>query len=140
MIQKVNQIEVFFDGDCPLCKREISWVRSRARDGQILFTDISHPDFDAEAATGKTYYELMARLHARTADGEWITGIEVTRRMFEAIGYGWLVWPTRWPILRQLSDWSYDWFARNRLRLTGRGPLAECMECRVGDKASHGST
>ena len=42
-----HQIEVFYDGDCPLCMREINFLKRRKRSNLIRFTDISQPNFKA---------------------------------------------------------------------------------------------
>jgi predicted DCC family thiol-disulfide oxidoreductase YuxK len=63
---------------------------------------------------------LMAEIHGRLPDGRIITGVEVFRRLYTAVGFGWLVAPTRWPGVRQGLDLAYRFFARYRLRLTGR--------------------
>lgn len=112
-------IEVFYDGNCPLCRREIRWLRGWDRRGRILFTDIAATEFVA-ANVGASYDDLMAEIHGRLPDGRWIRGVEVFRRMYTAVGMGRLVGVTRWPGLRQLLDFGYRVFARNRLRLTGR--------------------
>jgi hypothetical protein len=39
--------------------------------------------------------------------------MEVLRRAYDAIGLGWWLAPTKWPILRFASDASYAWIARN---------------------------
>jgi predicted DCC family thiol-disulfide oxidoreductase YuxK len=62
----------------------------------------------------------MSRIHGVLADGTLIEGVEVFRRLYTAIGLGWVVAPTRWPLLRGLFDRAYRGFARNRLRWTGR--------------------
>jgi len=113
------QIEAFYDGACPLCTREVAFVRRRDHARRIRFTDITAPDFDA-AALGTTHEALMARMHGRLPDGTLIEGVEVFRRMYAAIGWRWLVAVSRWPIVRTLADRVYALFARNRLRLTGR--------------------
>lgn len=124
------QVEVFFDGDCPLCKREIDWLRKRDKKQNIEFTDIAAPEFDAELL-GKTQAELMARIHGRLPDGTWIEGVEVFRRLYSAIGLGWLVAPTRLPLVRNLLDLGYRIFARYRLRLTGRCDSGKCATNKV---------
>jgi len=113
-------IEVFYDGDCPLCLREIQmlrWFDRRRR--RIRFTDIACPEFQP-AETGRTMAQPMAEIHGRLPDGNRIIGVEVFRRLYSASGFGWLVWPTRLPVMRQLADWGYAVFARNRLNWTGR--------------------
>jgi predicted DCC family thiol-disulfide oxidoreductase YuxK len=113
------EIEVFFDGGCPLCLREINLLRRWDRHGRIRFTDIDAPDF-AAAQVGKTYEELMSEMQARLPDGTWLRGVEVFRRMYAAVGFSPLVWLSRLPGVSQTLDWGYSVFARNRLRLTGR--------------------
>ncbi|HBP22473.1 MAG TPA: DUF393 domain-containing protein [Planctomycetes bacterium] len=113
-------VQVFFDGDCPLCVREIAMLRRLDRGrGRIRFTDIAAPSFDA-GEHGLDGRDLMAEIHALLPSGEVITGVEVFRRLYAAVGFGGLTRLTRLPGLSQLLDVSYRVFARNRLRLTGR--------------------
>lgn len=120
-----HDLEVWYDGACPLCAREVAFLRRLDRDGRIRFTDLAAPGFDA-AATGIAWADLMDRIHARLADGTIVEGVEVFRRLYAAVGYGWLVAPTRLPGVRQLLDLAYRTFARNRLRLTGRCAAEGC--------------
>jgi predicted DCC family thiol-disulfide oxidoreductase YuxK len=113
------EVEVFFDGACPLCRREIGMLRRLDRHGRLRLTDISAPEFDA-APLGRTHDELMREIKARLPDGTWITGVEVFRRLYGAVGFRWLIPVTRLPLVRQMLDIGYRVFARNRLRLTGR--------------------
>lgn len=122
------EVEVFFDGDCPLCTKEVDLLRRMDRGrGRIVFTDIADPTFDA-AAYGKTWDDFMAKIHGRVLpDGTWIEGVEVFRRLYAAVGLGPLVALTRLPGVSQLADVAYEAFAKNRLRLTGRcGPDGAC--------------
>ncbi len=112
-------IKVLFDGDCPLCAREIAFMRRRNSRGLAAFEDIAAPGFDA-TRYGLDQHAVMSRIHGVLADGTVIEGVEVFRRLYTAIGLGWLVAPTRWPLLRGLFDRAYRVFARNRLRWTGR--------------------
>lgn len=112
-------IEVFFDGACPLCRREIAFIRKRDKCGRILLTDIAAAGFDPRDL-GISLEALNAEIHGRLPDGTWLTGVEVFRRLYQAIGFGALVWATRLSGIASLLDWGYTRFARNRLRWTGR--------------------
>lgn len=118
-------VEVFYDGDCPLCMREINMLRRKDKRGKIAFTDIANADFDVQQYD-KTIEQLMSEIHARVPGGEWITGVEVFRKLYSAIGFSPLVWPTRLPVVRQTLDVAYKLFAKNRLRLTGRCDAEGC--------------
>ncbi len=116
-------IKVLYDGECPLCAREIAFLRRRDRRGLIAFEDIAAPDF-AASRYGLDHAAVMSRIHGVLPDGTLIEGVEVFRRLYAAVGLGWLVAPTRWPLLRGLFDRAYRVFARNRLRWTGRSDAA----------------
>ncbi len=113
------EIEVFHDGDCPLCAREIANLRKRDLRGRILFTDIAAADFDA-SVFGKDHDTFMKNIQGRLPDGTWLSGVEVFRRLYSAIGFGPLVALTRIPGVSNALDWGYARWAENRLRLTGR--------------------
>ncbi|MCB9592158.1 MAG: DUF393 domain-containing protein [Sandaracinaceae bacterium] len=129
------RVEVFFDGDCPICVREIGMLRFMDRRGRIRFTDIAAPGFDPVAADA-TYETLMERIHGRLRDGTVIEGVEVFRQLYGAIGLGWLVWLTRLPLIAQALEIAYEVFADNRLRWTGRcDDLCEGHATRATDAA-----
>ncbi|MET0385889.1 MAG: DUF393 domain-containing protein [Polyangiales bacterium] len=111
--------EVFFDGDCPLCRREIALLRKLDRRERIAFTDIAVPGFDP-SPIGLTQAQLMARIHGRTADGQLVEGVEVFRRLYAAVGFERTAALTRLPGIRNALDAAYTLFAKHRLRLTGR--------------------
>jgi len=119
--------EVFYDGDCPLCLKEIRMLQWLDRNnGRIQFTDIAADGFDAEGTTGLTYDQLMAEIYGRLPNGELVTGMEVFRQLYGAVGLGLLFAPTAWGPLRPLFDRVYAFFARNRLRITGRCTNETC--------------
>lgn len=120
-----HDFEVFFDGDCPLCLREIRWLKKLDKDRRIRFTDIASPGF-APGAVGIPYAELMAEIHGRMPDGTVVRGVEVFRQLYGAVGFGWVVAATRWPGISFLLERAYALFAKNRLRLTGRCDRSTC--------------
>nr|WRX36686.1 hypothetical protein [uncultured bacterium] len=125
-----HTVEVFFDGECPLCMREIRLLRWLDRKHRICFTDIAAPDFQA-TEFGKTRDDFMEEIHGRLPDengnaGHWIIGVEVCRQLYAAVGCGWLVWATRLPVISNFLNFGYRVFAKNRLRLTGRCTEQTC--------------
>lgn len=134
-------VEVFYDGDCPLCMREIRMLQRKDRHARIQFTDISALGFDA-MAYDTTQAALMARIRGRRPDGSWIEGVEVFRQLYAAIGWRRLVAVSRLPVISHLLRAGYALFARNRLRLTGRcGADGSCAlpARRPADPAGPGS-
>jgi predicted DCC family thiol-disulfide oxidoreductase YuxK len=119
------EVEVFYDGDCPLCAREIRVLRRLDRRGRVRFTDIAAPGFDA-AAHGKSHADFMRRMQARLADGTWVEGVETFRRLYAAVGFRWIAALSRAPGVAQALDLAYAAFAKNRLRLTGRCESDAC--------------
>ena len=118
------EIRVLYDGGCPLCAREIRALHRLDRGrGRISCEDIAAEGFDP-ATYGVSYETLMRRIHGVLPDGTLIEGVEVFRRLYHAVGLGWLVAFTRWPLLRPLCEAAYRTFARNRLWLTGREKAA----------------
>lgn len=131
------QIKVLYDGECPLCSREIGFLRRRdAGSGRIAFEDIAAPGFEA-ADYGSSQEQLMARIHGVLPDGTLIEGVEVFRRAYGAVGLGWLLAPTGWPGVGRLAELGYRIFARNRLRWTGRATTCESGACEAAPSRVH---
>lgn len=113
--------EVFYDGDCPLCVREISALRALDRRGRVRFTDIADPRFDPAREGLPAWETLMDRIHGRVLEtGTIVEGVEVFRALYEAVGLGPLVRWTRLGPVDHLLERAYAAFASRRLRLTGR--------------------
>lgn len=107
--------EVFYDQQCPLCRKEINFIRKRDKQGRLKLTDISASEFDA-ISTGKSLDVLMREIHGRYSDGTIITGVEVFREIYQRIGWGAFVVPTRWIGVRWMMDRMYNVFASLRYR------------------------
>ncbi|MCB0340172.1 MAG: DUF393 domain-containing protein [Bdellovibrionales bacterium] len=113
------KLKVFFDGDCPICCREINWLRKRTGETDVVYENIADPKFK-ESSDALSYDAAMKKMQALLPDGRVISGVEVFRQLYKHAGLGWLLAPTGWPILRPIFDLLYAIFARYRLRLTGR--------------------
>src|SRR4051794_23306075 len=103
--------KLLYDGECPFCLREVQWLRRRNYRSRLAFEDISGPDFDP-SRFGLTREELMGSIHGVFPDGRMVSKVEVFRQAYRAVGLGWLVAPTGWPVLRWLFSIVYWLFAR----------------------------
>ncbi len=63
-------------------------LRRRDKLQRVQFTDISSAEF-SPANIGRTHDQLMAEIHGRLPDGSIITGAEVFRRVYAAVGFRW---------------------------------------------------
>ncbi len=116
------RFRVFFDGACPLCAREIALVRRLdGGQGRVDLVDLAADGFDA-SEYGLDRATIEARIHGQLPDGRIVEGVDVFVHLYESLDRGWLAAPARWPGIRWFLDRAYVWFARNRLRLTGRTP------------------
>jgi predicted DCC family thiol-disulfide oxidoreductase YuxK len=91
------QLTILYDGGCPLCLREVRFLRGRDPRGDRLgFVDIDASDYDPRGHGGIDYREAMARIHGITADGQVLRDVEVFARAYGLVGLGWLYAPSRW--------------------------------------------
>lgn len=92
----MDKMTVWFDGGCPLCRREIALMRRLDRNRAISFVDVTG------GGDGCPVYprEFLLRFHAME-NGRLVSGAEAFAAMWRAI-----------PVLRPLGL-----FARNRIVL-----------------------
>ncbi|MEN8259250.1 MAG: DUF393 domain-containing protein [Pseudomonadota bacterium] len=104
------------EGDCPICRVEVKWLTRINESGWPAFEDISRLDFDSERG-GISKDELMTKIHGITLEWKVISGVEVFRRSYNAVGLGWMMALNKWPVLNCVADYFYTIFARHRLGL-----------------------
>ena len=63
------ELKLLYDGDCPLCMREVNMLRRRDTAGRIEFVDIASPEYDPVANAGISFELAMERIHAVLPDG-----------------------------------------------------------------------
>ena len=113
------QLQVFYDGDCPVASREVRRLRRSSQAGRVQFTDITSEAFHAQSY-GKKHEDFMRTMRARTRDGVWLDGADVLRQIYEELGMKFVVKVSRAPGVSTAVDKAYGWFEKNRLKLTGR--------------------
>jgi predicted DCC family thiol-disulfide oxidoreductase YuxK len=111
-----DQLTMLYDGLCPLCSREVRMLRRKDKHDRLAFVDIAEQSFDP-STFGITHADAHAAMHVQLPDGTMVKGVEAFRQVYRALGMGWVMAPTGWPILRPIFDLLYRGFAKIRPRL-----------------------
>ncbi|XP_020581159.1 uncharacterized protein At5g50100, mitochondrial isoform X2 [Phalaenopsis equestris] len=123
------KIKMLYDGECPLCMREVSMLRERNQAyGTINFVDISSDDYSPEENQGLNYKTLMGKIHAIQSDGTIFTDVEAFRRLYEEVGLGWVYALTKYKPILKIANGLYRIWAAYRLQLTGRPSLDKILD------------
>ena len=117
-----SKLTFLYDGACPLCLRETNFLKTKDSKKVINFVDIS-VDYIPQNYKGISYEEAMANLHGILGNGEIIFGVDVLAYSYELVGLGWIYFPTRLPFLSNVIRFFYKYWAKYRLKLTGRDNL-----------------
>jgi len=129
---------VFYDGACPLCRKEIAHYRRLAGAGRLSWVDISEAG-PMLARHGLSRDTAMARLHVRDAQGNWQTGAWGFAELWSHLpAYRWLATFLRRSRTLPLLDRAYTHFARWRLgRRCNDGFCAGDREGGLADEGNH---
>jgi len=107
---------------------EVEFLKKRDIEGRIKFSDLSAPDYNPADHGNVKFADGMRKIRAVLPGGNVVTGVEVFRQTYKAIGFGWVFELTSVPLIGKAADAIYDLWAENRLRLTGRGDLADVLK------------
>ncbi|KAK1316375.1 Uncharacterized protein QJS10_CPA05g01894 [Acorus calamus] len=125
------KIKMLYDGDCPLCMREVNMLRERDKSyGAIKFVDISSNDYSPAENQGLDYETVMGRIHAILSDGTVVKDVEAFRRVYEEVGLGWVYAITKYEPIATIAAAVYSVWAKYRLQITGRPALENILEAR----------
>lgn len=111
-----KQAQLYFDGACPLCRREIALVRRLAR--AVEFIDV-HQLQDDELPEGTDRAALLRDLHFRFPDGRVDTGLEANIALWQATPLGGLWRVLNLPLVRPLALRVYRRWADRRFARMG---------------------
>ena len=117
------KLTFLFDGACPLCLKETSFLKSKDKSNHIRFVDIDKEDYSPKEFKGISYETAMLKLHGILDNGEIIKGIDVLAYAYDLIGLGWIYYPTKIPLISDLLNSIYSQWAKYRLHITGRDSL-----------------
>jgi predicted DCC family thiol-disulfide oxidoreductase YuxK len=105
---------VYFDGACPLCRREIDHYRRQAQSAPVVWVDVS-TCHAAELGADLDRAAALARMHVRRADGQLVSGAAAFAEIWRYLpAYAWLARLAAWPRLLAVMEAGYVGFLRLR--------------------------
>lgn len=114
---------VYFDGACPLCRREIA-IYQKAQSDDLEFVDVSASDF--ASMPDLTRDEALKRFHVRQPDGQLLDGGVAFRALWlKTPGFRWLGRIFSLPGMGRIADFAYNRFLMVR-------PAIQKMVARLG--------
>ena len=115
-------IEVYMDGQCPLCRWLREKVERRDRYSRIDWKDYRDPE--TLSTTPFTFKELDEEMHARRiANGRWSAGFKAWLEVMRVLPRWRIIVPllSIWPFTA-LGKLFYRWLAKRRYKLFGIPP------------------
>ena len=121
-----------FDGGCPLCLRETRFLKKKDSSNKINFIDINNDSYNPSLYKDISYVEAMSNLHGILENGDIIKGLDVLAYSYELIGLGWVYYPLKIEFLAPLLRLFYQYWAKYRLKITGRSNIEKLCtsECK----------
>lgn len=106
-------LTVWYDGACPLCRREIALYRGLRSQAPVCYADLG--DAAQPLPAGATREQLLARLHVRRPDGALLSGAQAFLALWAALpGWRWLALAGRLPGVAWVLERAYRLFLRLR--------------------------
>ena len=117
-------IQVFYDGKCGLCRKEINYYKSIAPPGVFDWQDITLCQKQLQQ-TGVSYPDALKILHARRTDGKLQLGVDAFILIWKQLKY-WriLAFIVAIPGLKHTAQFVYRAFALWRFKRLAHCQLA----------------
>lgn len=107
------ELIIFYDAGCPLCVSEMRHLMKLDTEGKISLENIHADDFTLRFPH-IDQQRADQILHGQLASGEVIYALDVTYNAWALVGKRHWVAILRWPLIKQVADYSYLFFAKYR--------------------------
>ncbi len=102
---------LYYDGNCPLCLKEVARLRELA-DDDLALCDI----FEADSDNLPDRDTLLRQLHLQTASGELLTGVDANVTAWKHTRWGFVFAWMQWPLCKTVMNAIYSRWASWRYR------------------------
>lgn len=109
---------IYFDGDCPLCRAEISHYEKQDTEGALHLVNVADPETALPAGTDRD--AALARFHVATASGRVVSGAAAFVEVWGKLpGWRWLARIARVPGVVAVLELGYRAFLPIRPLIVG---------------------
>tara|TARA_A100001037_G_scaffold289344_1_gene300989 strand:- start:220 stop:1125 length:906 start_codon:yes stop_codon:yes gene_type:complete len=123
-----NALTVYYDGACPLCRREVDFYRRRARAESITWVDAAAAESELIADDLKRS-DALSRFHVRLPNGTLESGAEGFAALWCAVpGFGWLGRLCRSRPMRPVMELTYRLFLKVRPLMQRSAAVSQIVE------------
>jgi len=101
-----------YDGECPLCSREVHLLQSRSPDAKVQYVDIATKDYQPEKFQNLSYQQTMEQLYVLSAKGDVLKGVDAFFTLYSKTGWKGLAMALKALLFQQILQALYQLFAR----------------------------
>ena len=117
-LSQPQQLTVYFDGACPICRFEIDHYKSCAGSENVNFIDVAAQELP-DLGEGLDRDKALARFHVRRADGSLVSGAEGFALVWQTLPtFRFLGRIAKWPPLLALMEAAYRGILPIRARIS----------------------
>jgi predicted DCC family thiol-disulfide oxidoreductase YuxK len=107
-------VQVYFDGGCPVCSREIAFYRAQVKGEGFDWIDAASAS-DASLGEDLPRSAALARMHVRLADGRLVSGAAAFAALWRGVpGLSWLGRLLQIPPIGACAEIAYRVFLKVR--------------------------
>ncbi len=117
---------LYFDGQCPICAKEMKLLNRWKSDGLAL-VDVHSADLSETLKA-----QRLQILYLELGDGKALQGVDASVAAWSYTPFGWLLSPLRWFWLKPLVDVIYQRWAARRYQRLYACAVANEKESRIG--------
>ncbi len=105
----MNNIYVFYDGNCVVCNTEINFYKNKEKQNLINWVDISQPNFNP-VDHGLENFPFKKRLYAKK-ENTLLEGVDTFILIWQTLEiFSFLIYLTKFKIIRMIMDIGYYFF------------------------------
>lgn len=104
-----SRAQLYYDGRCPLCAREMAFLR-KVKSAGLTLVDIHQLTQLSDAEQER----MLRNLHLQMPDGSWRFGVDANVAAWSFTPFGFLLKPLRWTLWSGFVDRVYRRWADGR--------------------------